>query len=167
VRVLVTLSTDAWRIQDPPDWEAAQHFAQAAVDMAEQLESPVDLSQALGALATVLDGRSLLGEHLQVTQRRLEICQDALFDDVRESIEALRSAGAARMYVGEYEQALPYLREAEGLAERVLAVDQQANALGLQGQCWFRRDCWDEVFAIEEKWRGLERRYTRERVGET
>ncbi|HEV2038418.1 MAG TPA: adenylate/guanylate cyclase domain-containing protein, partial [Candidatus Eremiobacteraceae bacterium] len=53
VRVLIVLSTDAWRIQEPPDWEAAQRFAQAAVDTARQLDSAVDLSQALGALANV------------------------------------------------------------------------------------------------------------------
>ena len=38
VRLLVVLSVDAWRIQTPPDWESAQHFAQSAVDMAEQLD---------------------------------------------------------------------------------------------------------------------------------
>ncbi len=173
VRVLVALSTDAWRIQEPPDWEAAQRFAQRAVNMAEQLQSgssdhsPVDLSQALGALANVLDGRSLLREHLQVAERRLALCQQHPFNDVRETIEALRSAGAARMYVGEYEQALPCLREAEELAVRAQVVEQQANALGLQAQCWFRLDRWDDVLATEEQWRDLERGYTRERVGET
>jgi class 3 adenylate cyclase len=167
VRALVVLSTDAWRIQDPPDWEAAQRFAQAAVDMAGQLDSPVELSQALGALATVLDGRSRLREHLQVAHQRLALCRATQFEDVRERIEALRSAGAAHMYVGEYEQALPYLQEAESLAGRAQVVDQQANALGLQAQCSFRLDRWDDVLATEEKWRDLERRFTRERIGET
>jgi hypothetical protein len=71
------------------------------------------------------------------------------------------------MYVGEYEQALPYLQEAESLAGRAQVVDQQANALGLQAQCSFRLDRWDDVLATEEKWRDLERRFTRERIGET
>jgi tetratricopeptide (TPR) repeat protein len=167
VRVLVTLSNDAWRIQEPPDWELAQRYAQAAVDMSDQLASQVDRSRALGALATVLDGRSLLREHLQVTQQRLAICRQPEFDDLSERTEALRSTGAALMYVGEYEQALPYLQEVEDLAVRTRVIEQQANALGLEAQCWFRLDRWDEVLTTEEKWRDLERRYTRERVGET
>ncbi|HKZ54267.1 MAG TPA: adenylate/guanylate cyclase domain-containing protein [Anaerolineales bacterium] len=167
VRVLVALSTDAWRLQEPPDWEAAQRYAQEAVEMAQRLEEPVDLSRALGALATVLDGRSLLRDHLQVTQHRLAICRAPQFDDLRETMDALRSVGAAHMYVGEYDQAMPFLREAEGLAGRVQAVEQEVNALGLQSQCWFRLDRWDDLLATEEKWRDLERRYTRERVGET
>jgi tetratricopeptide (TPR) repeat protein len=167
VRVLVTLSTDACRIQEPPDWELAQRYAQAAVDMSDQLASQVDRSRALGALATVLDGRSLLREHLRVTQQRLAICRQPEFDDLSERTEALRSTGAALMYVGEYEQALPYLQEVEDLAVRTRVIEQQANALGLEAQCWFRLDRWDEVLTTEEKWRDLERRYTRERVGET
>jgi class 3 adenylate cyclase/tetratricopeptide (TPR) repeat protein len=167
VRALVVLSTDAWRMQNPPDWEAAQRFAQAAVDMAEKLDSPVDLSQALGALANVLEGRSLLREHLQVAQRRLSICRGPQCNDVRESMEAIRGIGAALMYVGEYEQALTNLQEAESLATRAQAVDQQVTALGLQSQCWLRLDRWDDVLATEEKWRALEQRYPRERIGET
>ena len=48
----------------------------------------------------------------------------------------------ALMFVGEYEQAMPYLKEAEELAAQSQVVDQQANALGLQGQClfWLDRD---------------------------
>jgi tetratricopeptide (TPR) repeat protein len=164
---LVVLSTDAWRIQEPPDWAAAQRFAQAAVDMAELLGSLVDLSPALGALANVLDGRSRLREHLHIAQKRLAIGQQPHFDDVRERIDALRSVGAALMYVGEYEQARPYLRQAEDLAVQAQLVEQQANALGLQAQCYFRLDRWDEVLATEEKWRALEQVYARERVGET
>jgi hypothetical protein len=75
--------------------------------------------------------------------------------------------GAALMSVGEYEQALSYLQEVEDLAVRTHVIEQQANALGLQAQCWFRLDRWDEVLTTEEKWRNLERRYSRERVGET
>jgi class 3 adenylate cyclase/tetratricopeptide (TPR) repeat protein len=167
VRVLVALSTDAWRIQEPPDWELAQRFAHAAVTMSNQLDSQVDRSQALGALATVLDGRSLLREHLNVTQQRLAICRQPEFDELSECTEALRSMGAALMYVGEYEQALSHLQEAEELAVRTHVIEQQANALGLQAQCWFRLDRWDEVLTTEEKWRNLEGRYSRERVGET
>jgi class 3 adenylate cyclase/tetratricopeptide (TPR) repeat protein len=173
VRALVALSTDAWRMQDPPDWDAALRFAQTAVDKAEQLGSAFDLSQALGALATVLDGRSMLSEHRTITQKRLAICREAGFsgsgkiDELREGIEALRSAGAALMYVGEYQEALPFLREAEERAIHAQVVDQQTNSVGLQAQCLYRLDRWDDVLAIEERWRSLERRYPRERVGET
>jgi hypothetical protein len=71
------------------------------------------------------------------------------------------------MYVGEYSQALPHLAAAQDLATRIQATDQIANALGIQAQCLFRADRWDEVLATETKWRDLEQRYSRERVGET
>ena len=165
VQLLTALSMDAWRNQTP-DWEIAHGFAQSAVDMAEQLDDAMVRSQALGALASVLDGRSRLREHLQVAERRLEIHREKDCDP-RESIDALRGVGVAHMYVGQYEQALPYLREAEDLSARVQATDQQVNALGIQSQCLYRLDRWDEVLALEERWRDLERRYTRQRVGET
>ncbi len=167
VLLMAAVSADAWRNQSPPDWEAAQSYAQSAVDMAEQLDDPVLLSRALGTLANVQDGRSLLREHLQVAMRRLEISKDAHFPEPREKIDALRGAGVALMYVGEYGQALPYLEEAEELAIHVQATDQVANSLGIQAQCLFRSDRWDEVLAIEGKWRDLEFTHTRERVGET
>ncbi len=135
--------------------------------MAEQLDDPVLLSLALGALANVLDGQSLLREHLQVAQRRLEITQEANFADIRERIDALRGTGAALMYVGEHSLALPYLDEAGELADEIQAPDQIANALGLKAQCLFRSDRWDQVLATEEQWREIDLRYTRERVGET
>jgi len=167
VRALVALSTDAWRIENPPDWETAHQFAQAAVQMASQLDNPVDESQALGALANVLDGRSLLREHLDVAQQRLALLPSFDRTDFLESIEAMRCVGAAHMYVGEYDQALTILREAEELAEQAHVVDQQVNTIGLHAQCWFRLDRWDDVLALEEKWRDLERRFSRERIGET
>ncbi len=167
VRSLVALSVDAWRVQTPTDWESAQHFAQAAVTMAEQLDDAVLLSQALGALANVLDGRSKLREHVQVAERRLEVSQKVPSEEVREQIDALRGVGVALMYVGEYGQALPFLEEASRLAGKIQALDQVANALGIQAQCLFRMDRWDDVLAVEEKWRDLEKRYSRERIGET
>ena len=167
VRALVALSTDAWRIEDPPDWEAAQRFGQAAVDMASQLDSLGDLSLAYGALGNVLDGRGRLREHLEVAERRLAICRRPEFVDLREQVEALRALGSSLMNVGEYAEALPHLVEAEALANRVRATDQIINALGIQAQCLFRLDRWDEVLAVEAKWRDLERRHTREQVGAT
>ena len=166
VYLLVAISTDAWRNQNPPEWDAAKRFAQAAVDMAEQLDDSAVLSQALGALASVLDGTSLLREHLAVALRRYEITRAEHFADVREQLDARRGLGAALMYVGEYAEALSHLDAAEKLAVQIQAVDQQANALGLQSQCLFRLDRWDELFETEIRWRELEREYPRERVGE-
>jgi hypothetical protein len=37
----------------------------------------------------------------------------------------------------------------------------------MQAQCYYRLDRWDEVLETETRWRDLERRYPRERVGET
>jgi class 3 adenylate cyclase/tetratricopeptide (TPR) repeat protein len=167
VQALATLSFEAWRNRMPPDWERAQRFAQSAVDLAEVLNQPVVLSRALGALGNVLDGQSLLRDHLQVALRRLEISSDLRVDDPVEWIDAVSGAGMALMYVGEYDQAIPHLQEAEALAIKVHSIGQQAAAIGLLSQCAFRLDRWDEVLALEEKWRELERRYPRQRVGPT
>ena len=151
----------------PPDWERAQRFAKAAVDMAQELAEPGVLSRALGALANVLDGQSLLRDHLQVALRRLEISSDSGVDDTIERIDAVSGAGMALMYVGEYEQAIPHLQEAEALATKAQSIGQQTAAIGLQSQCAFRLDRWDEVIALEDKWRELEQRFPRQRVGPT
>ena len=167
VRALATLSFEAWRSRTPPDWERAQRFAQSAVDMAEQLDEPAVLSRALGALCNVLDGQSLLRDHLQFALRRLEVSADPREDDPIERIDAVSAAGMALMYVGEYERALPHLQEAEVLAIQAQSIGQQTAAIGLQSQCAFRLDRWDDVLRLEEKWRELERRYPRQRVGPT
>ena len=151
----------------PPDWERAKGFAQAAVDMAEQLAEPAVLSRALGALGNVLDGQSLLRDHLQVALRRLKTNSDTHFDDPIEGIDAVSGVGMALMYVGEYEHAIPYFQEAEALAIKAQAIGHQTAAIGLLSQCAFRLDRWDEVLTLEEKWRELERRYPRQRVGPT
>ncbi|HZD10889.1 MAG TPA: adenylate/guanylate cyclase domain-containing protein, partial [Candidatus Binatia bacterium] len=167
VRSLVALSVYAWRVQTPTDWALAEQFAQAAVRLAEQLDDAVLLSQALGALANVLDGRSKLREHVAVAERRLEVSRGVQFEDVREQVDALRGIGVALMYVGEYGGALPYLEEATDLAAQIHAPDQSVSALGIQAQCLFRMDRWDDVLSLEQRWRDLETRYSRERVGET
>ena len=167
VLLLSALSVEAWRNQSPANWDDAQRYAQAAVDMAEKLDDPVLLSQAMGALANVLDGRSLLRQHLDVAMQRLEISQDKTFADPRERLDVLRGAGLALMYVGEYRQARPYLEEAEDFATRMQATDQIANTMGIRAQCLFREDRWNEVLEVEKQWRDLELKHTRERVGET
>jgi class 3 adenylate cyclase/predicted ATPase len=167
VRLLVALSTDAWRVQTPSDWKNAQRYAEAAVKMADQLEDTELLSLSLGGLATALDGQSRLREHLKIAKRRVEISENGHQINELEKIDAQRGVGLALMYVGEYEKALPYLVKAEALATNVRAPDQIANALGIKAQCLFRLDRWDEVLEVEKHWRDLDLRYTRERVGET
>lgn len=167
VLALVALSTDAWRVQTPPNWKKAQAFAEAAVGMAEELEDQVLTSRALSALAGVLDGQSLLRAHYDVAQRRYALTREAGFNDPREKIDSERGMGVARLYVGEYAEALPHLEAAEKMAADYQMPDQMANAVGLQAQCYFRMDRWQDVLDMEEKWRDLDRRYTRERVGET
>jgi hypothetical protein len=62
---------------------------------------------------------------------------------------------------------VPYLLEAESLSDHVRAVEARVLALGLQSQCWFRLDRWDDMFQISDKRAGLEKQYPRERVGAT
>ncbi|MDE3090292.1 MAG: hypothetical protein KGJ80_13000 [Chloroflexota bacterium] len=167
VQALGALSIFALRIQSPPDWDAALRFAQDAVTMAESLAVPAILSSALDALANIYDARNRLREHLQMASRRLALTQPVAFDDRREKADALRGMGMAQMYVGEYQDALPYLREAEQLAENIQAYELHTYATGLQAQCLFRLDRWDDVLELEKKWRALEQRYSREQVGVT
>ena len=167
VRMLVALSTDAWRVQTPVDWERAQHYAEEAVKLAESLKDIELLSFALGALATALDGQSLLREYKEISTRRAALRDAEEKISEYERIDAMRGMGAAHMYVGEYGAALPFLDEAITMAKNVRSPDQIANATGLMAQCLFRMDRWDEVLELENQWRDLDRRYTRERVGET
>jgi class 3 adenylate cyclase/tetratricopeptide (TPR) repeat protein len=167
VQMLVVLSTDAWRVQTPSDWKCAQQYAEIAVEMADKLDDKELLSMALGALATALDGHSMLREHLNIAKRRVGLSENGFHLSEHEKIDAQRGAGLALMYVGEYAKALPYLDEAETLATNVRAPDQIANALGIKAQCLFRLDRWDEMLEVEKRWRDLDLRYTRERVGET
>jgi hypothetical protein len=120
---------------------------------------PALLTLGLAALAEVWDARSLLRQHLQVALRRLEVVRTPGFDDVHELLDAVRSVGMALMYMGEYPQALEHLQEAESLARRIQAVNQEFNALSLQSQCYFRLDRWDDVLAVEDRWRPLGQRH--------
>jgi tetratricopeptide (TPR) repeat protein len=167
VYALTALSLGAWRLRSAQSWDAAEKYGLAAVALAEQLSNPEILSHALDALASVYDGRGRLREHLQVALRRLALTQTIGFDNVREKIDALRGVGMAQMFLGEYGQALPPLREAESLSDEIQAVEWHAIATGLQAQCLFRLDRWDEVLELEKKWRSLEQRHSRERVGVT
>jgi class 3 adenylate cyclase/tetratricopeptide (TPR) repeat protein len=167
VLALAALSFEAWRGRDAPDWPRAEECAQAAVSIADKLGSPAVLSRALAVLGNVLDGRSLLRDHLRVALRRLEVASVPEIADPIERVDAVCAAGMALMYVGEYQQALGRLREAESLAEQAHSIFHQVAAIGLQCQIAFRLDRWDDVLSLEERWRDLERRYPRQRVGVT
>jgi hypothetical protein len=165
VRLRTVLSNAAWRMQTPPEWEAARLHAQAAVRVAEALGSAEDLSAALGALASVLFASGDLRQSREVALRRLERTGRPDFSDRRERLDSLRGAGSAYMYVGEYAAAIPLLLEAEQQAESLQAVDQRFNALSLLTQCWFRLDRWEDLLAREADWEAIERRFPQERTG--
>jgi tetratricopeptide (TPR) repeat protein len=159
VHFLSTLSREAWLVPVPADWDAAERYARAAVDMAKDLDDPPNLSAALGALASVYGGRGRFHERVQVALRRLELSSDPRFGDVYERTNTLLETGKALVHIGEYTQAMDYLVEAESLASQIQAVKQQVHALRYQAQCWYRLDRWGEVLETEEKRRGLEERY--------
>ena len=167
VRYLAALSTAAWRILVPPNWEVALRYAQEAVQMAEQLGDHNALSTALGALSVAPFGQGDLRSYTTVALRRVQVNRANPQGELRELVDSLRGAGSALMYVGEYKQALQYLDEAQDLAVRIQAVDEHFNALALKIQCWFRLDRWDDVLAAETEWRDLETRYSRARTGPT
>jgi len=167
VRLLATLSHDAWFTPVTPDWDAAERYARSAVAVAEQLDTPAELSTALRTLANVEYARGRLRERLQVALRRLALSRDPRFGDLRERLSILWEAGAAFADVGDYTQALPYLREAESLAGQIHAVDQQVYALRLQSRCWLHLDRWDDTLTAEEASRNLAQHYPREYIGPT
>jgi len=159
ILLLTTLSREAWLSRSPQDWGTAEHYARAAVDMAEQLGAPVELSDALNALGNVYGARGLFREQVQVELRRLALSEDARFTNRRERVNILYQVGAALVYVGEYVQAMPHLLEAERLAGQIQDLDQQLTTLRVQSHCLYQMDRWDQVIEIEEKWRALEKQY--------
>ncbi len=167
VRLLAALATHAWNIEDPPDWAASLRYAQAATGAAEHLADPLLLAEALGVLATAFFGAGRLRDYRDTAARRLALCRSAGFDNTHELTDALRDAGSAHMYAGEYHAAIPLLQEGAGLARRIQAVDQHYNVLVLESQCWFRLDRWDEVLRLEAAWQALAERFSPERMGLT
>lgn len=164
VCLLTMLANDRWNTRNQQDWEAAERYANTAVAMGEQLDTPVELSAAMGALDTVYGARGLYRERVQLSQRRLALSRDPRFGDVRERVSLLCQTGNALSFVGDYAQALPHLLEAERLADQIRDVSQQVYALSLQAQCFFGLDRWDEMLNIEAKRLTLEEKYGRERV---
>ena len=158
VRLLAALSYDAWVTHVPRDWSTVERYARKAVDLAEQLGAPVELSAALEALSFAYGARGRFRERVQVSLRRLALSRDSGFGDVHERINILTQAGRSLTHVGEYAEGMPYLLEAENLAERIQSVRQQVLALNNQARAWFRRDRWDHILEIEQRLRALEQR---------
>ena len=165
VRLLVTRARFSWYMRSHVNWEEAEKYARQAVVMAQKLTSPVLLSTALDALATVYGLKGLYRERVDVCRRRLELSYEPDFNDLKERTNILLQIGMALYDVGEYHSALGYLVEAENLGYQIRDIPKQADALVRQGQCWYRLDRWDELLAIESKIKVLEDHFTFRRMG--
>jgi DNA-binding SARP family transcriptional activator len=165
IRLLATLADDARGVHPRQDWDAAERYARAAVVMAEELDAPVELATALTALETVYGVRGLLRERVALAMRSVATSRDPRFSNRQEQCRLLSEAGNALLLVGDYAQSLVYLAEAETLADQLRDVTHQVWVLGLQAQCFFGLDRWDEMLQIEDKRRALEERYGHDRVG--
>jgi predicted ATPase len=165
VRLLVALAWDAQTVRNPQDWDLAGQYALSAVETAEQLDAPVELSTALGALADTYYFRGLWRERAQVAQRRMALSRASGFGNVQEQAAAVVDTGDALMTVGEYTQAIPYLLEGERLAAQIQSVDMEKWALDLRIHCLLALDRWDETLSLDGQMRAMQQRYPRERIG--
>lgn len=169
VKLLNTLAAEAWLLQPVDGWDTGERHARAAVEIAEQLDSPADLVAALEMLSTVYGARGKFRERLDLAYRRLALGRQPGFDDRRELAKILQQTGFALAAVGDYESAIPLLEEAEEMSQQVQAIDQQFRALRYQAYSALRLDRWDDVLRIEKDWRSHEDQYPlfAERVGPT
>jgi DNA-binding SARP family transcriptional activator len=165
IRLLRTLSRDAWYIISSADWDAAERYARAAVKMAEALDAPVELSAALESLSIVCGARGQFRERVGVCLRRLDLSRDPRFADYRERVNVLYQLGRSLLSVGEYEAALTHAKAAEDLSAAIRDVAAQVNALTLQSQCLFPLDRWDDLLGVDEKLREIQARNPFERLG--
>jgi tetratricopeptide (TPR) repeat protein len=165
VRLLAALARNNWYMQPEINWELSQQYVRKAVEMAEFLNSPVELSAALESLVNVYGIKGMLRERVDVCLRRLALSYHESFDDLRERSNILLQAGMALYDVGDYTESIEYLTEAEKLAKQIRDIPAQADALVRLGQCLFRLDRWDELIEIEPKMRQLEELFTVKRMG--
>jgi predicted ATPase len=165
MRLLRTLSRDAWYVASSADWDAAEQYAQSAVSMAEKLESPEELSSALEALAIVYSARGLYRENVGVCLRRLELSRDPRFTDYRERVNIHYQLGRALLAIGDYETAIAHAAEAERLSAVIQDITTQVNAMTLQSQCLYLLDRWDDLIAMDEKLKDIQARNAFERLG--
>jgi class 3 adenylate cyclase/tetratricopeptide (TPR) repeat protein len=159
IRFLTELSNEAWLHRVPQDWDSAEKYARRAVELAEQLGTPIEISDALNALSNTYGARGLFRERIDLELRRLDLSRDLRFTDTNKHIHILNAAGAVLVYVGEYARAMPHLLEAERLASQTRDMDQLLSVLRVQSHCLYLTDQWDELTKIEAKWRALEKQY--------
>jgi tetratricopeptide (TPR) repeat protein len=166
VRVLSALANDSDSGMRPlAALDAAEEYAQAAVDLAEQLGAPVEMSDALGTLTSIYFVRGLLPEQLEASRRRLALSQDPRFNDLRKRSHILESLSDALIAVGEYDQALTWLMELGNLTLQMGAIAEHVWSMGLQALCLFRLDRWEEIIELEENRRELEGRHSADQLG--
>ncbi len=165
VRLLAALSRNAWYMRPNVDWDTAEQYARSAVEMAEVLGSPLELSRALEALANVHGAQGQMRERVEVCLLRLTLSHESQFNDLKELANILLLTGMAHYDVGEYIQALGYLTQAENLGRQIRDISVQADALVSQGTCLFRLDRWDDMWAINSKVHRLEAEFTVKRMG--
>lgn len=144
---------------------SGEAYARAAVQIAEQLDAPIEQSAALEALANCYSTQGMLREGAQIVAQRLALSGDPRLTDRRERINILSQAGSALCAVGDFAQALSHLLEAERLADEIRDWGQVIYTLNKQIQCYFGLDRWDEILQIEDKRLVLEARYGRDRIG--
>jgi transcriptional regulator with XRE-family HTH domain len=165
-----TLAYEAAQARAEPDWQMAEKYARAAVEMAEALDAPVELSLAMSGLAAVFyDAPFLFRERLQPFLRRLELSRDPDFKDVREQVASLIYTGYSQMLVGAYNEAIAHLQEAEALSRQIQAPDLLKEAILDKAECYFMLDNWDAVLEIEAQSPILAQQYPNfvERAGPT
>jgi tetratricopeptide (TPR) repeat protein len=165
VRLVATLSRAKTRFSMSPDWDAAEAYARTAVALAEQLDAPVELSDALSALAGLFRDQGRLREYAEISLRRVALSRDPRFTDLRERLRIVSSVGHVMGAAGEYTQALAYYQEAEALAIQMQAIDLWVETLTQQSECYLYLDRWDAVLKLDETLRDLQRRYSPERLG--
>jgi predicted ATPase len=165
VRVLTALANIDHGTRLPSALDAAERYAQAAVELAEQLDAPEELVDALDALADVYFERGQSSAHLTVSRRLLALSRDPRFGNLRIRIDILASLANAMIAVGEYAQAIAYLVEAEHLVAQNPALGPPLWTLVGQALCWLRLDRWDELSKLHKKRQDLEKRYSREQFG--
>lgn len=165
VRVLTALANIDHGTRLPPALDRAERYAQAAVELAEQLDAPEELAEALNALADIYFERAQSSAHLTVSRRLLALSRDPRFGNLRMRIGILAGLANAMIAVGEYAQAIAYLIEAEHLVTQNPALGPPLWTLVGQALCWLRLDRWDELSKVDKKRQDLEKRYSREQFG--
>ena len=162
VRVLTTLAHIDHGTRLPSALDTAERYAQAAVELAEQLDAPEELADALNALADVYFERGQSSAHLTVSRRLLDIFRDPRYGNVnlRKRIFTLHTLGNAMIPAGEYARAVDYFVEAEHLLTQYPALGQPLFALSGQALCWLRLDRWDELLQVDKRRRDFEERYS-------